>query len=397
MLTIGVAADSNIVIFERIKEEVRAGRSMSSAIAAGYKRGIATIIDANVVTLLTAFILFVLATAGRQGLRLHPRRRHDRLAADRGRLHPGAARQHEPLAPAALAERARRRRRGHALALRLHGRQPLVLLDLRRDPAGRRAWRWRPSSSTSASTSSRAPGSRRRWKSRPTRKACAKRSTRSGISGEEIQQVTDPNFGDNVFQIQSHELEPGRSAERREQALGAEFGVAENGFDSTSVGPTFGAAGGQQRPQGADLLAAGDLRLRRAALRPEVRGAGADRDLPRHPDHRRRLLVDRKRGEQRDGRRLPDHLGLLDLRHDHRLRPNTRERAADAAGRLLADRQPLDERGADPVAGDQLLDPARRSPRCWSSAARPCRTSPSRCWSGSPPAPTRRSSSPRRC
>ena len=67
ILTIGVAADSNIVIFERIKEEVRAGRSMSSAIAAGYRRGIATIIDANVVTLLTAFILFVLATAGVKG------------------------------------------------------------------------------------------------------------------------------------------------------------------------------------------------------------------------------------------------------------------------------------------------------------------------------------------
>ena len=67
VLTIGVAADSNIVIFERIKEEVRAGRSMSSAIAAGYRRGIATIIDANVVTLLTAFILFVLATAGVKG------------------------------------------------------------------------------------------------------------------------------------------------------------------------------------------------------------------------------------------------------------------------------------------------------------------------------------------
>ncbi len=67
VLTIGVAADSNIVIFERIKEEVRAGRTMSSAIAAGYKRGIATIIDANVVTLLTAFILFVLATAGVKG------------------------------------------------------------------------------------------------------------------------------------------------------------------------------------------------------------------------------------------------------------------------------------------------------------------------------------------
>ena len=67
ILTIGVAADSNIVIFERIKEELRAGRSATAAIAAGYKRGIATIIDANVVTLITAFILFILATSGVKG------------------------------------------------------------------------------------------------------------------------------------------------------------------------------------------------------------------------------------------------------------------------------------------------------------------------------------------
>ena len=67
ILTIGVAADSNIVIFERIKEEARAGRSMTSAIATGYRKGIGTIIDANVITLLTAFILFVLATAGVKG------------------------------------------------------------------------------------------------------------------------------------------------------------------------------------------------------------------------------------------------------------------------------------------------------------------------------------------
>ncbi len=67
VLTIGVAADSNIVIFERIKEEIRAGRSMLSAISEGYKKGIATIIDANVITLITAFILFVLASAGVKG------------------------------------------------------------------------------------------------------------------------------------------------------------------------------------------------------------------------------------------------------------------------------------------------------------------------------------------
>src|ERR1700744_6512032 len=67
VLTIGVAAHANIVIFERIKEEVRAGRSIKAAIPAGYNRGISTIVDANVVTILTAFILFVLATAGVKG------------------------------------------------------------------------------------------------------------------------------------------------------------------------------------------------------------------------------------------------------------------------------------------------------------------------------------------
>ncbi len=67
ILTIGVAADANIVIFERIKEEIRAGASIQRGIAIGYKKGLSAIIDANVVTVMTAFILFILATAGVKG------------------------------------------------------------------------------------------------------------------------------------------------------------------------------------------------------------------------------------------------------------------------------------------------------------------------------------------
>jgi SecD/SecF fusion protein len=67
ILTIGVAADANIVIFERVKEEARAGRSIRAAIVEGYKKGLTAIVDANVVTLLTAFILFILATSDVQG------------------------------------------------------------------------------------------------------------------------------------------------------------------------------------------------------------------------------------------------------------------------------------------------------------------------------------------
>ncbi|MGI8557735.1 MAG: protein translocase subunit SecD [Solirubrobacteraceae bacterium] len=67
ILTIGVAADANIVIFERVKEELRGGSSIARSIATGYKRGFAAIVDANVVTVMTAFILFVLATSGVKG------------------------------------------------------------------------------------------------------------------------------------------------------------------------------------------------------------------------------------------------------------------------------------------------------------------------------------------
>jgi SecD/SecF fusion protein len=70
VLTFGVAADANIVIFERIKEEVRAGRSMRAAIAQGYRKGFATIVDANVVTAITAMVLFAVATASVRGFAL---------------------------------------------------------------------------------------------------------------------------------------------------------------------------------------------------------------------------------------------------------------------------------------------------------------------------------------
>ncbi|HWI21420.1 MAG TPA: protein translocase subunit SecD [Baekduia sp.] len=70
ILTIGVAADANIVIFERVKEEIRAGRSTQQGIIQGYKKGLAAIIDANVVTILVAFVLFMLATAGVKGFAL---------------------------------------------------------------------------------------------------------------------------------------------------------------------------------------------------------------------------------------------------------------------------------------------------------------------------------------
>src|SRR4051812_5595954 len=70
ILTIGVAADANVVIFERIKEEVRSGKSVRAGIQAGYAKGFHTIIDANVVTVITALVLFAVATASVKGFAL---------------------------------------------------------------------------------------------------------------------------------------------------------------------------------------------------------------------------------------------------------------------------------------------------------------------------------------
>ena len=70
ILTIGVAADANVVVFERIKEEVRSGKSVRAAISAGYSKGFHTILDANVVTAITALVLFAVATAQVKGFAL---------------------------------------------------------------------------------------------------------------------------------------------------------------------------------------------------------------------------------------------------------------------------------------------------------------------------------------
>ena len=108
VLTLAVAADANIVMYERIKEEVRAGRSIPAAISAGYTKALRTIIDANVVTIGVAFILFTLATAGIKGFAFTLGCRHARVAVHRRARHLGDPRHDGAHAAPAAAERARR-------------------------------------------------------------------------------------------------------------------------------------------------------------------------------------------------------------------------------------------------------------------------------------------------
>src|SRR5215212_4099387 len=223
VLTIGVAADANIVIFERVKEEVRHGRSLLSAISEGYRKGIATIIDANVITLLTAFILFGLATAGVKGFA---------LTLGIGTIVSLFTAVLFTQAILGSMSRSRLLRSPAALGAAGEGKQWHF------DFMGASRWFFSISgvilligdfalaekqlnfgidfeSGTRITAALEQP---------TDEEGVRDALEEAGIGGEEIQQVDDPNFGSNVFQIQSHELEPGEVREA-ESVLIDEFGV----------------------------------------------------------------------------------------------------------------------------------------------------------------------------
>lgn len=240
VLTIGVAADSNIVIFERIKEELRLGRSVTSAISIGYRRGISTIIDANVVTLLTAFILFVLATSGIKGFAftlgvgtlvslltavvftqalLYSMSGTDFLRSGRGFSGiEGKERWHFDFM-------------GNAKwlfaisgVILLVGAGALTSKGLNFGIDFESGTRIEVALDESITTEQ-------------LRSAVSD----VGLADAEIQELDNPALGDNAFQIESETLDPNELADV-ETTLEDDFGVATDGFNSTSVGPTFGAS-----------------------------------------------------------------------------------------------------------------------------------------------------------
>ena len=67
VLTVGIAADSNVLIYEGIREEFRGGRNAISAIDAGFKRALSTILDSNITTFIAAAVLFYIGTGPVRG------------------------------------------------------------------------------------------------------------------------------------------------------------------------------------------------------------------------------------------------------------------------------------------------------------------------------------------
>src|SRR5688572_14854 len=239
VLTLAVAADANIVMFERIKEEVRAGRSIPAAISAGYSKALRTIIDANVVTVGVAFILFTLATAGVKGFAF------TLMIGTIVSLFTAVL-----ATSAILGSLARTRLLRSPSAL---GAGPERVSWQRFDFMGKARWFFSFSGvilavgAIALSTLGINFGidfeSGTRITTPLERKANVDqvRSTLEplGYGDAKIQDVDDPELGKNVFQISVSQLTPDKVNEV-EQALDNRFGVAVDDFSSSSIGPTFG-------------------------------------------------------------------------------------------------------------------------------------------------------------
>ncbi len=353
VLTFGVAADANIVIFERIKEEVRAGRSVRAAIATGYRKGFATIVDANVVTAITALVLFAVATAGVRGFALM--------------LLIGTL---LSLLTAVLATRA-------ILALlggfgwldnpRFMGATGEGLPRwLRLDYIGRRRI-WFAFSTVLVVLSIAAIGLKGLNLGIDFRGGTQITFTTPEPTG--IDDCAQPGGGDRS----SRRGHPGprRLGRRQVHELHDPDGVAdERGAEHAPAG----ARGlgrcllvrGQERvrelrPADREQRAARDLRepppdgrLHLDPLPVEVLGRRPRRARPRPPDRDRHLRTHRARGDDGDRGSTAHDPRLLDVRHHHHLRPHSREHPVDAAGLDARDRERLAV-GDDPaLARDDL-------------------------------------------
>src|SRR4051794_20321386 len=238
ILTLGVAADANIVIFERVKEEARSGRSIPAAISSGYAKALRTIIDANVVTLGVAFILFMLATAGVKGFAF------TLLIGTLVSLFTAVL-----ATQALLGSMARTKVMRSRLALRVTQGERVHRFDF----MGNSKWFFSMSGMILVAGALAIAGlgikfgidfeSGTRITTPVTRSASVEqvRNVLSplGYGDAKIQQVNDPELGKNVIQISTRTLEPSKVTQV-EDALDKSFGVSRADFSSSSVGPTFG-------------------------------------------------------------------------------------------------------------------------------------------------------------
>src|SRR5437764_910595 len=238
ILTIGVAADANIVIFERVKEEIRAGRSIRAGIATGYRKCLTAIIDANVVTIMTAFILFVLATADVKGFAFTlgigtiVSLFTAVLATQAILMTMGGSRVISR--PSALGAGGKHRtwRFDFMCASRYFFSMSGVILLVGALAIGGKGLNL----GIDFTSGTRITASL----DRPTSESQVRSSvSAAGAADPTVQKVSNKALGAYVFQISAKELQPAK-VQQVKNALQSRFGLYHNTFDSSSVGPTFG-------------------------------------------------------------------------------------------------------------------------------------------------------------
>jgi SecD/SecF fusion protein len=237
ILTLGVAADANIVVFERIKEEVRAGRSIPASISAGYTKALRTIVDANVVIIGVAFILFMLATAGIKG-----------FAFTLGVGTLTSMFTAVLFTSALMGSLSRSRLLNSRFALGAQGEGRPWTFDF----MGKSKYFFSMSGVILCIGALAIAGnglnfgidfeSGTRIKT-PIEQDASTEDVRDALPSDlqdaEIQEVDEPDLGEHVFQISTDTLEPEEVASVR-KSLDDALGVRQADFSSNSIGPTFG-------------------------------------------------------------------------------------------------------------------------------------------------------------
>jgi SecD/SecF fusion protein len=240
VLTLAVAADANIVMYERIKEEVRAGRSIPAGIAAGYSKALRTIIDANVVTIGVAFILFTLATAGVKGfaftLGIGTIVSLFTAVLATSAILGSMARSRLLRRPSALGVATKQKARGWTFDFMGNSRwffsfSGLILVVGALAIAGKGINFGIDFDSGTRITA-------------PLQRNASVDQVRSvlaplGYADAKIQKVNDPDLGKNVMQVSTATLQPDK-VQRVQSVLNQRFGVNVGDFSATSIGPTFG-------------------------------------------------------------------------------------------------------------------------------------------------------------
>ena len=348
ILTIGVAADANVVVFERIKEEVRAGRSVRASISAGYRKGFSTIIDANAVTLITASVLFVASQSSVRGFAFL--------------LAIGV------LVSMFTAVAATRAMLGILGGFKWFNNAAFMGATAKPvrwkiDVVGRtKMWFIISGAVVVISLGSLAIQGLNRGLdfTGGTRLAFAM-TDKGGATVDEVRDIAktiDPELGDAIirgtgapvstdhysgFQMESKEV---HGAGRRRLPVRAEQEVRR---ERRAAGQVLAdhrvrlvrprdPAVGHPRLR---LLDGADRRLPGLPVRLALRGAhhrGAD---PRPDHHARRVLDHRAGGDLGDRGRGADDPRLLAVRHDHRVRPRARERTPAATAHVWPDREHL--------------------------------------------------------